>query len=141
MKDELIKFETAKLAKEKGFDAPCRNYFLWDERNGVWNFPLNANEMLLGDESNFNRPTQSLLQRWVREVHGIHFVMIPTITSAWTYKLLTVLSERDNDVIIGIKSISDVPPYKDVCGYDFSTYELALESALLEALNLIQPKP
>ena len=41
MKDQLVKFETAKLAKEKGFEGP--------------------HLVLL--------PTQSLLQRWIREKH------------------------------------------------------------------------
>ena len=124
MKEELIKFETAKLLIDKKF--PYFSYVSMDFSDSF--------------HGGVSTPvcTQSLAQRWLREVHGIHFVMIPTITSAWTYKLLTVLSERDNDVIMGIKSVSDVPPYKDVCGYDFKTYELALESALLEGLKLIE---
>ena len=37
----------------------------------------------------------------------------------------------------GIKSISELPPYNNVHGYDYTTYEEALEQGLLEALKLI----
>lgn len=52
MKDELISFETAKLAKEKGWD---------------------------GDfvESHKILTTQSLLAKWLREEHNIHTWVIP----------------------------------------------------------------
>ena len=82
-------------------------------------------------------PTQSLLQRWIRDIHGIHIIIIPTVTSSWTYKTVSVISQRDDDVINGIKSVSDLPPYKEVCGYDFNTFEDALEDALFESLKLV----
>jgi hypothetical protein len=53
-------------------------------------------------DHNYTAPTQSELQRWLREKYGIHIVLIPTVTSNWTYKTITIMSERDNDVIIGI---------------------------------------
>ena len=120
MKDELITFETAKLAKEKGFDTPCRNSFLWDKRSAVWKFPINANEMKLGDESNFNRPTQSLLQRWLREIHSIDVWAFPI-------KDLTFKSGKSYTYLIE-------PPKLNML---YATYELALESALQEGLKLI----
>ena len=82
-------------------------------------------------------PTQSFLQKWLRDIHGIHIIIIPTVTSSWTYKTVTVISQRDEDVIKGIKNVSDLPPYKEVCGYDFSNFEDALEDALFKALKLI----
>ena len=91
-----------------------------------------------GDNKYYSAPTQSLLLKWLREKHGIHILVIPTITSDWTYKTITVTSERDNDVILGIKSVSDLPPYTEVCGEDFRTYEDALENGLIESLKLIK---
>ena len=82
-------------------------------------------------------PTQSLLQKWLREVHGFHIVVIPTITRDWTFKTITVTSKRDDDVILGLKSVSEVPPYKNVTGEDFCTYEQALEAGLKEGLKQI----
>mgnify|MGYP003565150177 FL=1 len=136
MGETLITFETAKLAKEKGFDNKSQKGYY---KHG------DINLLLWIDSENYNNQkdflceasTQSLLQKWLREVHGIHIVIIPTVTSHWTYKTLTVLSERDNDIIKGIKSVSDLPPYDNVCGEDFSTYESALEDALQKSLILI----
>jgi len=65
MKDQLIKFETAKLAKEKGF--------LCDLADCQWSY-LNENGMSMqyDEKSCVLRPTQSLLQRFIREQRGVH---------------------------------------------------------------------
>lgn len=76
-------------------------------------------------------------QKWLREKHGVHIVIIPTVTTNWTYKTVRVMSEIDDDVILGLKSVSELPPYTEVCGYDFNTYEDALEDAIKETLKTI----
>lgn len=149
MKDILIKYETAILAKERKFDWEVFDMF--GDKTGE-NLNKIKNSVAYGcipykfnTSENFNKennkrcsaPTQSLLAKWLREKHGLYIMIIPTITSSWTYKIVTVLSERDNDVILGIKSVSDLPPYKNVCGYDFNTYEDAMEDALKESLKQI----
>lgn len=135
MEEQLITFETARLAKEKGFTLNVvgshkYNYFTESGELGVTSW----GHLHLDEPAEV---PQSLLQKWLREKHGIHIVLIPTINAAWTYKTTTVLSERDEEVIIGIKDVGDLPPYKNVCGEDFSTYEKALERGLQEALKLI----
>ena len=50
------------------------------------------------------------------------------------------MSELDNDVIIGLKSVDSLPPYKEVCANDFSTFEDALEDGIYESLKLIKIK-
>lgn len=136
MEDTRIIFKTAKLANLKGFDPNIKL-----KKNSHYNGnteeldPLGISAAVVN--FHYYAATQSLLQTWLRNIHGIHIVMIPTVTSHWTYKTLTVLSERDNDVIKGLKSVSDLPPYDNVCGEDFSTYELALEDALQKSLILI----
>lgn len=82
--------------------------------------------------------TLTLLQKWLREKYGVHIVIIPTVTSGWTYKTVRVISELDNDVIIGLKSVDSLPPYKEVCADDFSTFEEALEDGIYESLKLIK---
>ena len=70
MTDELIQFETAKLAKEKGFDLmhECKDGFHPDTGEVLsptfWDY-------VLGDKRLVGRPTQSLLQKWLREVHEL----------------------------------------------------------------------
>ena len=151
MEEQLISFETAKLAKEKGYNKRSEYCFAetyahdyechhtGNEYTSEYKGPRLLYSEYIGEHDNVicNAPPQHVLQKWLREIHGIHIVIIPTVTSFWTYKTVTVISERDNDVIKGIKSVSDLPPYKEVCGYDFNTYEDALEDALFESLKLI----
>lgn len=139
MEDKRISFKLAKLAKEKGFNLACDYAYTVGHANIQPNtalLPLYGLCKLGGNQPHLaSAPTQSLLQKWIREKHGIHIVIIPTIESFWTYKTVTVISEKDSGIIKGISSVSDLPPYIDVCGYDFSTYETALEDALFESLN------
>ena len=137
MEEQFVSFETAKLAKQKKYpQMDYLSYVLPDDKN-KYPYLTGIHPCHFNSKKVFHAPTQTLLQRWLREIHGIHIVIIPTVTSFWTYKTVTVISERDDDVIKGIKSVSDLPPYKEVCGYDFNTYEDALEYALFESLKLI----
>lgn len=143
MKDELISFETAVLAKEKGFNLKVLNYYVENYRAGDDFILISDIGDLLQvggnihdpyeDHNNVNYifkrysvPTQSLLQRWLREVHGLH--VSPELQ--W-YR----------DVEIGwYASIEEISTIKWI--YDggdcFNTYEKALEKGLLEALKLIK---
>lgn len=86
MKDQLISFETAKLAKEKGFDELCLHFYC---KNSVcnyldkpyeYNFRVNANKEEIHNrvQDNFgygltwSAPTQALLQRFIRETRRVH---------------------------------------------------------------------
>ena len=162
--EELVSFLVAKLAKEKGFNEDCYNIYLQKDNNETYvedshyyYWQTTTSNLYIEDiiekrkklqikypNVNFHTgevctaPTQSQIQRWFREIHGIHIVIIPTVTSDWTYKTVRVIAEIDNEVIRGVKSIDSLPPYTEVCGYDFSTYEQALEDALFESLKSIK---
>jgi len=96
MTDQLITFETAKLSKEKGFD-------------------------LINHLKNGLPPTQSLLQKWLRENHNIHIVISPTMGA--------IIVELLNPAL----TWGSIPPQK--------SYEEALEAGLIEALKLINLNP
>jgi len=117
MKDELVSFETAKLAKEKGFDIyqPYR----YDDEKRIYH----------GRDQTFNinAPTQSLLQKWLREVHNIH-IQVHFINNSYLLKIKYF--EKESIVDFNIKNYRYKTRYK--------TYEEALEVALLEALKLIK---
>lgn len=79
MKEELVSFNTAKLAKERGFDWKCHWYCCHKRR-----VPTNDKSFYptLGEYKNFNDDngnfyehfslsTQSLLQKWLREIYNI----------------------------------------------------------------------
>ena len=142
MKETLITFETAKLAYEKGytrevvgisFTSTRRNYYnTQGELNGdctdfIKDVLKYGREKAKINHILYPATSQSLLQKWLREKHGYHIVLIPTITTYWTFKIVNVLK----------KNTMEIPPYTDVSGKDFTTYEEALEEGLQEALKLI----
>ena len=88
MKEQLISFETAKLAKEKGFDIPCLYaYRIWREnikktdKNPLQGLNIEYEPYMGGSSASIKfyyqskqytlAPTQSLLQKWLREKHNI----------------------------------------------------------------------
>lgn len=129
MKEQLISFETAKLAKERGFDLAVNNYFIIMDDNIIEDngdgdieyICLNHNKY----DNYYSRPTQSLLQKWLREVHNIHIE-------------ISVGNDIEYGVIYGK---AESPEWiRDIEGIDvifYKTYEEALEAGLQEALKLI----
>ena len=69
MGEQLISFETAKLAKEKGFKEGSRKGYLPNGETGISHY----NSLCYNDKEDYPTkyaaPTQSLLQKWLREVH------------------------------------------------------------------------
>ena len=68
----------------------------------------------------YEAPTQSLLQKWLREEHNIHITITSISQESWQYHI-TKPGQRLGD------------NYEE----DFYTYEEALESGLHQALKLI----
>lgn len=147
MEEQLINFETAKLAKEKGFNWKC--YASWDskgvtlENTTVETNIHDENEDKWFDLFSYNTmkevrvdcPTQSLLQKWLREENNTEVVVRP-------------LEERDNGIFIKRGYQTTYIVYNtsneqgNHCTYPllespFNTYEEALEKGLQEALKLI----
>lgn len=129
MEDQLISFETAKLAKEKGFDEWCANGY---------NIHSTVDKHKLQEIKNKNSgvmyisaPTQSLLQRWLREKHKIYIelqVSEAKPEAFWCWKIFTHRSIGKG--LIWINADSN--------GIYFNTYEESLEKGLQEALKLIE---
>ena len=128
LKEKLISFETAKLAKEKGFELNSICYYqLYSE--GQLRYKLFTEEDENGgyvNEDSLNRiavVTQTLLQMWLREVHEISIKIDDYYTDSrvrFDYNVCQLGSQEDNPVGI------------------FKTYEKALEIGLQEALKLIK---
>ena len=137
MKEELISFETAKLAKEIGFDENTNEFYTTaGNLTGVMYYDPTPNNRTIDTEwfsvlekesqAYCTAPTQSLLQKWLRENHKIQIMIDPeycNVTRDLSGYLLHVCGEY------GILSV-DREYYK--------TYEEALEAGLLEALKLIK---
>lgn len=119
MEDTIVKYETAKLAKEKGFTK----LFMTTDY-----IPMYIDgELLEGqgeDDSRENyclAPSQSILQKRIREKHKLHVNIDIDILSQWEY----IIVDTKKLVVLDGKS-------------DFKTYEEALEEGLLEALKNIE---
>lgn len=121
MEEQLISFETAISAKEKGFfNGGLRDYY---DIKGNLIYKDNHNKFISYDIS---APTQSLLQKWLRERHKI-------------YILVYVMEDSDGSIYFdyGLKQIVNWLSDKSCEPNMFKTYEEALEFGLKEALKLI----
>lgn len=126
MEDKLISFETAKLAKGKGFDINTKGSY--DLTNGV---RLNMNYIV----GHYNCKdvccitTQSLLQKWLREEHDFHIYIVPNgDNSGW--KIANVRDVKVDRLVYHIRDNFE--------SIKFNTYEESLEVGLQEALKLIK---
>ena len=130
MKEQLITFETANLAKKKRFDWECRDFINETQDGNLVEDSLLENYNNMPHLISF--PTQSLLQKWLREVH--HIVIDNTCYFSLT-KFTLKLHTFENGEFIGtvIDSVRDV---KNRVTY--KSYEEALEEGLQEALKLIK---
>lgn len=133
MQEQLISYETAIMAKEKGFNIPCTTTY--NDKNTIlfWYPPecfygyrelketLNSRPAALQE---LPAPTQSLLQKWLREEKKIHIYIKPM-------SLIGFVQYYNIEICLEGKPW-DEP--KKVTG---GVYEEALEAGLQEALKLI----
>jgi hypothetical protein len=134
MRDDVILFETAKLARDKGFKVPCDGRYFWEHK---WQLSLKgavkcSNDSDIKDRSkvSYCAPTQSLIQKWLRDEFKIY---------------VTISSLEDGEAILfdyAIKQKSPIFGFSNirVNSDEFKTYEEALETGIEKALNLIKSK-
>lgn len=128
MKEQLISFKTAKLAKEKGFDPECNlSDYAFGTFDGVFKQKTLAcrHAMIfsrwINDQEKISAPTQSLLQKWLREEHGVHVCSISQYnTNRWFQHYYVTINGKTLDEL------------------EFETYEEALEAGLYQSMELIQ---
>lgn len=121
MEDQKTTFETAKLAKEKGFNEATDTLYVIS--SGGFVKEQSYGKPYRTDDTTINRPTHSLLQRWLREVHEIE-VNVLFKPDSREYKMLIFYWKRGEQITIS------------TTGFKF--YEEAFEYGLLEALKLIK---
>lgn len=124
--EEICTYEVCKLAKEKGFpqhigdDAYIVENEYDDEYEVGCHYPIQFIQDYL---PTITAPTQSLLQRWLREEKNVDIAIVPLFSGSYSYIVYNIYC-RDNRVM------------NTNAGY--ATYELALEDALKYALeNLV----
>lgn len=124
MEERIITLETARLAKGKGFNWPTDARYFYDEaEQRKWVFSkMGITPCRNTNEDSICAPTQSLLQKWLREVHNIDIEI-------HTY------SDDNNsiyDYLIYQSSIKEEVDWEDG---PWPIYEDALEAALHRALT------
>jgi hypothetical protein len=104
MEEQYISFKTAKLAKKKGFGLIQRfsSIALLYDKTGKHCCYSNYGFMYSGlSEGYISAPTQTFLQNWLREKHGIH-IEIYANASGWGYILTkingTTIKEIEDDI-------------------------------------------
>lgn len=85
--DGIVKFDTARIAREKGFDEPCSFlHYTWLGRTELLdNIDKITNSQCIKalQEDNLNdivwvtAPSQTILQKWLREKHNIDVSVNP----------------------------------------------------------------
>lgn len=135
MNETLINFETAKLAKEKGFDIPVRNFYpdlTWDSKE-LYHCVNVGFEFTNEDNGGFGdiilAPTQSLLQKFIRETRGVH-IEIHRNASGYYWSMC----KADGGTDLGW---SDISGPND--GGVWDSFESALENALQVQLSYDLP--
>jgi len=126
MVEVLIERNNAILAKEKGFDWECLAVLniYEDDSSSIGTYELTRNSKLA--KIQYALPSQSLLQKWLREVHKIH-VLVEPFNDREAKQVL-----YDNIII----SIND--DWNKDSTYNFTpSYEESLEEALTMALKNI----
>ena len=139
MEEQRISFKTAKLAKEKGFDLetsyfytkPNSKMFGIDEKGRAYHIKNTAKKIYMcGEEATLNienvyvAPTQSLLQKWLREKYDI-LVETQFDTVSFGYRIFNPFKTTD---------------YFTEWKYETWEFGEALEEALYQALLLLPDK-
>jgi hypothetical protein len=115
--DELITYATAVKAFEHGFDWECIEHCFEN------------------DGKQIPRPTQTLLQRWLREVKNINVTVVHKINiKKWDY-IVYDMNLTGEEYEIGQKKYRE-----EVKCRIYDTYEEALEDGLLEAVYYLNSK-
>jgi NADPH:quinone reductase-like Zn-dependent oxidoreductase len=117
MNETLISIETARLLKSKGFDIKVDHVYLEDFYKDVKSAKNDYGSYVNGV---YPQPSQPVLQKYLREVHGIHITVYWNGDKNYDYSIKTDPTKILNHV------------------KHCESYEVALELALVESLNLIQ---
>lgn len=121
IQERYVSFEVAKLLKEKGFDEPCRSYFIDDTGDyrrctvEITNKNCSFEQLL--------RPTLYMTMEWLREIHNIDICAFPCYYDyiLWGYDCKIY---KNKDLFLSLTKTR--------------SYEDAIEAALKYALeNLI----
>jgi hypothetical protein len=124
MTEDIIKYDTAKKAKEKGFNSYQEIQYSKGV-NTTTTYNYSEDQCRLFNDM-YYAPPQSILQKWFRDTHGIFISIYNDVTNDWVYEIRSGYPES---------------VYKGNCvmsKFTYTKYEMALEDALLYSLELLK---
>lgn len=133
--DQIVTLETAKLAKEVGFNGKVLHFYNHGENELIPNTKLMSISIPISVEhletsratlpvDCVPAPTQTALSRWLREKHDMYVsVDMMAFKRGWIVYIISM-------------------PRKVVCfkAKDFDTYEEALEEGLKQACKIVKDR-
>ena len=127
MTEELVTLETAKLLREKGFNEPCMIAINIEDGRQYGTSRTNSELPI----KVCSYPTQSVAQKWLREIRGVYVYVEPVIGKRWKLSFcdFNVPTEESDWMENEINKGNGYKVYV--------TYEEALEAGIQEALKLI----
>ena len=128
MTEELVTLKTAKILKEKGFNEFCKDII--NDNGKLMETVYRTNNDL--PKSFYSCPTQSIAQKWLREIRGVYVYVEPVIGKRWKLSFcdFNVPTEESDWMENEISKGNGYKVY-------VTTYEEALEAGIQEALKLI----
>jgi hypothetical protein len=136
MTEEIVKYETAKLARKKGFKILVDDAYFMANDNGEITLGLsNYDEPIYGE---IKAPAQSLLQKWLREIHNIDVDVVRDSEVHYQDETRWIVKASNwNDIRVKDFPIAQLKFPNTSNHTDFKSYEEALEKGLIEGLNFI----
>ena len=130
MEDTLVSLKTAILAKEKGFKEDTNFVYSKFDTFGI-GIEKGKYEIRndVGKQSDISAPTQSSLQKWLREKHYLHIELQTVYKNSWLIMILYLNCMTK----LGVYNKS-----VEVESELLNSYEEALEIGLKAALKLIK---
>ncbi len=125
--EQYITLETARLAKQAGFDWKCQyRYSEGHERNDSDPTYISPCDNWNQDNGLYSAPTQAVLQRWLREIKGVEIWIVPNNLCDITKGYHWCAATRDTSDCIGIRKSGDA-----------ATHPQAAEQAVNEVLSIL----
>ena len=131
IQEDYVSFETAKLLKEKGFNASLLTYYITDEerKKGVFQTMAFTDDTIDNNYSNicYLAPTLQMAMKWLREVHKVIPLILTDENSQdsfyYWFRIDTIKEGKWEDAIYREDEKA------------FSTYEQACEAGILYCLE------
>lgn len=152
--EDYVSFETAKLLKEKGFDARCPMIYTADGKmlyTDVKHHNMYAvTNKQLKYYTDIIAPTQTMAMKWLREVHNILLVVdydYEFTSTSYIYKIYRLVENgRPERVIVkGTSYDKDNNPTEHIVAVrdyersaeEYATYQQAAEAGIKYCLEML----